>query len=44
MSKDVRATLQYLGKTPEQIMAEFQANVVADSLARADSLNTASGK
>lgn len=44
MAKDVRATLQYLGKTPEQIMEEFQANAVADSLARADSLKTASAK
>lgn len=44
MAKDVRATLSYLGKTPEQIVAEFQANALIDSLAKVDSLKQASGK
>ncbi|MFM2306311.1 MAG: hypothetical protein RLZZ367_980 [Bacteroidota bacterium] len=44
IAKDVRMNLKYLGKTPEQILAEFQAQAVMDSLAKADSLKLASGK
>ncbi|HLP19657.1 MAG TPA: tetratricopeptide repeat protein [Chitinophagales bacterium] len=36
MAKDVRTSLLYLGKTPEQIMAEFQANAQRDSIAKAN--------
>jgi tetratricopeptide (TPR) repeat protein len=36
IAKDVRATLSNLGKTPEQLVAEFQARIQQDSLAEAE--------
>lgn len=36
MAKDVRTTLENLGKTPEELVAEFQARMQRDSLAGAE--------
>ena len=36
IAKDVRITLATIGKTPEQIIAEFEARQQADSLAKAN--------
>jgi tetratricopeptide (TPR) repeat protein len=35
IAKDVRTTLDNLGKTPEQLIQEFQANAAKDSVAQA---------
>ncbi len=36
IAKDVRTTVENLGKTPEQLIQEFQQNAAQDSLAKVD--------